>query len=98
MLSAAPTIAQGQEDAGEVAEWSNAPHSKCGIRATVSGVRIPPSPPIPDEDYPFEYLSAAQLASGDFAILGQLNKRQGGDMPFPRRWVPNSRCSCPIVS
>ena len=23
----------------------NAPHSKCGIRATVSGVRIPPSPP-----------------------------------------------------
>ncbi len=33
------------EVAGEVAEWSNAPHSKCGIRATVSGVRIPPSPP-----------------------------------------------------
>ena len=31
---------------GEVAEWLNAPHSKCGIRATVSGVRIPPSPPI----------------------------------------------------
>ena len=30
---------------GEVAEWSNAPHSKCGIPATVSGVRIPPSPP-----------------------------------------------------
>jgi hypothetical protein len=29
---------------GEVAEWLNAPHSKCGIRATVSGVRIPPSP------------------------------------------------------
>ena len=32
---------------GEVAEWSNAPHSKCGMRATVSGVRIPPSPPFP---------------------------------------------------
>ena len=31
--------------AGEVAEWLNAPHSKCGIRATVSGVQIPPSPP-----------------------------------------------------
>ena len=30
---------------GEVAEWLKAPHSKCGIRATVSGVRIPPSPP-----------------------------------------------------
>jgi hypothetical protein len=31
--------------AGEVAERLNAPHSKCGIRVTVSGVRIPPSPP-----------------------------------------------------
>ena len=32
---------------GEVAEWSIAPHSKCGILARVSGVRISPSPPIP---------------------------------------------------
>ena len=32
---------------GEVAEWLNAPHSKCGILARVSGVRIPPSPPLP---------------------------------------------------
>ena len=31
---------------GEVAEWLKAPHSKCGILARVSGVRIPPSPPI----------------------------------------------------
>ena len=31
--------------AGEVVEWLKAPHSKCGIRATVSWVRIPPSPP-----------------------------------------------------
>src|SRR5678809_186846 len=30
---------------GEVAERSNAPHSKCGLRATVTWVRIPPSPP-----------------------------------------------------
>ena len=29
---------------GEVAEWLKAPHSKCGIRVTVSGVRIPPPP------------------------------------------------------
>jgi hypothetical protein len=28
-----------------VAEWSKAPDSKSGIRATVSRVRIPPSPP-----------------------------------------------------
>ncbi len=26
-------------------EWSNGPHSKCGVLATVPGVRIPPSPP-----------------------------------------------------
>ena len=31
---------------GEVAEWLNAPHSKCGIGASLSGVRIPPSPPL----------------------------------------------------
>ena len=30
---------------GEVAEWSIAPHSKCGVRASAPGVRIPPSPP-----------------------------------------------------
>ncbi|KDB88848.1 hypothetical protein AZ27_3874 [Bordetella bronchiseptica D756] len=30
---------------GEVAEWSNAPDSKSGIRLGVSWVRIPPSPP-----------------------------------------------------
>jgi hypothetical protein len=28
-----------------VAEWLKAPHSKCGVRVTVSWVRIPPSPP-----------------------------------------------------
>ena len=30
---------------GEVAEWSIAPHSKCGVPARVPGVQIPPSPP-----------------------------------------------------
>src|SRR5207247_7734060 len=39
---------------GEVAERSNAPHSKCGIRATVSGVRIPPSPPAQSLGVPAE--------------------------------------------
>jgi hypothetical protein len=33
-------------DAGEVAERLKAPHSKCGIGASLSGVRIPPSPPL----------------------------------------------------
>lgn len=32
---------------GEVAEWLNAPHSKCGMGASPSGVQIPPSPPTP---------------------------------------------------
>lgn len=31
---------------GEMAEWLKAPHSKCGIGATLSGVQIPLSPPI----------------------------------------------------
>src|SRR3954452_25127971 len=43
--SGVPKAVHRSFGAGEVAEWLNAPHSKCGIRATVSGVRIPPSPP-----------------------------------------------------
>ena len=31
---------------GEVGEWLIPPHSKCGIPVRVSGVRIPPSPPV----------------------------------------------------
>ena len=34
---------------GEMPEWSNGPHSKCGERATVPGVRIPLSPQRPKE-------------------------------------------------
>jgi hypothetical protein len=30
---------------GEVAEWSIAPHPKCGVHENVPGVQIPPSPP-----------------------------------------------------
>ena len=30
---------------GEMPEWSIGPHSKCGVRATVPGVRIPLFPP-----------------------------------------------------
>lgn len=31
---------------GEMAEWSKAPHSKCGVPVTVPRVRIPISPPV----------------------------------------------------
>src|SRR3954462_15806035 len=41
-----PAPSGARDPDGEVAEWSKAPHSKCGVRATVPWVRIPPSPPI----------------------------------------------------
>src|SRR6185312_17103043 len=31
---------------GQVVEWLKAPHSKCGVRASVPWVRIPPCPPV----------------------------------------------------
>src|SRR5690606_20963157 len=34
------------EDRGQVAEWSNVPDSKSGVRASVPWVRIPPCPPL----------------------------------------------------
>ncbi len=42
----APAPATAHAPRGEVAEWLNAPHSKCGMGASPSGVRIPPSPPV----------------------------------------------------
>ena len=35
---------------GEVAEWSNVPDSKSGVRVSVPWVRIPPSPPLKSMD------------------------------------------------
>ena len=43
---------------GEVAEWSNVPDSKSGVRVTVPWVRIPPSPP-----------KQNRLPSGAFFVL-----------------------------
>ena len=37
---------------GEVPEWSIGPHSKCGERVTVPGVRIPTSPQSERESVP----------------------------------------------
>ena len=48
---------------GEVAEWSKAPHSKCGVREIGPWVRIPPSPPI----YNFSVFEGCCLA---LATLG----------------------------
>ena len=38
------TMVSGNDLQGEMPEWSIGPHSKCGVRATVPGVRIPLSP------------------------------------------------------
>ncbi len=42
---AASAFSSTEKRRGQVAEWLKAPHSKCGIGATLSGVRIPPCPP-----------------------------------------------------
>ena len=39
-------------------EWSIGPHSKCGVRATVPGVRIPLSPQSKDELQGFDFIEA----------------------------------------
>ena len=40
---------------GEMAEWSNVPHSKCGVLLRVPRVRIPVSPhPIQQEEKSFQ--------------------------------------------
>src|SRR5690606_32736158 len=49
---------------GEVPERSNAPHSKRGLRATVTWVRIPPSPPTTAS---FDAASSKARRSGVFA-------------------------------
>ena len=56
---------------GEVAEWSNVPDSKSGVRVTVPWVRIPPSPP-----------KTHKAPSGPFLFLpergGRLRALRGG--------------------
>ena len=55
--------------AGQVAERLKAPHSKCGIRVTVSGVRIPPCPPSQNRiaDAGHSRLHASGLVLGETA-------------------------------
>jgi hypothetical protein len=56
--------ASSSMNAGEVAEWLNVPDSKSGIRASVSRVRIPPSPPLhPFAIFPFQIISLRFLLS-----------------------------------
>ena len=46
-----------------MAEWLKAPHSKCGILARVSRVRIPPSPPVANFIDPKTAMVAQRVAA-----------------------------------
>ena len=50
-----------------MSEWLKEPHSKCGRRATVAGVRIPPSPWTEVGDPPSAGLSTEELQSARFS-------------------------------
>lgn len=57
---------------GQVAEWSNVPDSKSGVRASVPWVRIPPCPPpkiLKALDYSRAFLFSAGL-NILFSVLG----------------------------
>lgn len=72
---------------GEVAEWLNAPHSKCGIGASLSGVRIPPSPPV----------LAAQIVPDSLPLSGRIRRTACGRAPRDQTDVRTSRASARAV-
>jgi hypothetical protein len=86
--------------AGEVAERLKAPHSKCGIRATVSGVRIPPSPPNshsrPSASVQSPHRKATAYAErclSAFAFVHYNPRRLLGPMLRPGSWHARSTLS-----
>src|SRR6516165_10813940 len=95
---------------GEVAEWLNAPHSKCGIRAAVSGVRIPPSPPVKlksrinfqfSESYPQQPTHKAFCAAAAVVIVIDpiVSRRLGSSYRTGRspHWVKVKNPKAPAV-
>src|SRR5690606_2331612 len=80
---------------GEVAEWSNAPDSKSGIRLGVSWVRIPPSPPdtkAPDKSVRGFFLGPMPR---DKRLVNQgEGDACGPDRRNPRQWTA-PRCQPP---
>jgi hypothetical protein len=88
---------QAPSSAGEVAEWLKAPHSKCGIRVTVSGVRIPPSPPHCTERtglfpksaiMPWPVPIACLALAQSWPVAAFSIGRAGGGVPV-KAWPPN---------
>ena len=73
-------------------EWSNGPHSKCGVRATVPGVRIPLSPQDHEakryreiDTFCFLYPVASLLA--DRGV-----KNKGSGLPLFAQWACKGPC------
>lgn len=81
-----PRLNSANRPRGEVAEWLNAPHSKCGMGASPSGVRIPPSPPSPAVFVDFSWAAACPGP-----LLGPLWTSVGSSMPATQRQV-SERC------
>src|SRR4051794_12821252 len=79
---------------GEVAEWSIAPHSKCGIGASLSGVRIPPSPPEKPETQKFKlYRIRLPKTTGGTQEWPQMGFRMHQPWAHPRSrvwWVSSA--------
>ena len=61
---------------GEVAEWSKAPVSKTGIRATGSGVRISPSPPVQKQAPIGAIFVERRGASKQFCLRGRFERHR----------------------
>ena len=73
---------------GEVAEWSNAPHSKCGIGASLSGVRIPPSPPFLRHSSPqYPIVRIYRKATEEFRDFALIPRASCSFSPWVRRKV-----------
>ena len=99
--SAAATT--GFQARGEVAEWSIASHSKCEVRASVPGVRIPPSPPvIPRFLVIFHWFSDCAKSPGNWGSFGmgtiaiiEVHQREGDlELGLVRNSLCHFRVAC----
>src|SRR5262249_30613629 len=75
---------------GEVAEWLMAPVLKTGIRETVSGVRIPPSPPYSlDKRESSRFSNRNILKTPVFRDCSDANRTgEKGPLSSPGPWKP----------
>ncbi len=79
---------------GEVAEWSNVPHSKCGVPGRVPWVRIPPSPPHTPDRLSLSSAPADNRRKTP-AYSGPNRSRHCLKRPSPRCYRPHIRPQSP---